>query len=444
MNINHISINNILGIEELEFDGAKFVEIRGHNGSGKTSAIHALQAALKGGHDATLLRNGAEQGQVVLVLDDGQTITKSVTAAASKLVVTDDEGKRASRPTDVLRKLTDALSVNPIDFLRSSPKERVNVLLESIPLELDLQRIGVDPDEPGAINLDQHALVIMEMVRKGIYDDRTGLNRAYKEKSATVSQLRETLPGEAGGGDQQDATGILDQLAEFDTKKDAELDRVANKLASIQAEADKRRDEIRAETEQARLAYEKVVATNQARLDEETAKLNDWTTKAAKQRELTISKHTESTAALRAKQAEIEAIQKQAAKHEQTRETIATLAAEAEELKAEADHRTQALSDLEAYKSELLATLPIDGLTVEDGKIFRDGVPFERLNTAQQVQIAVEIAKLRAGDLAVVCVDNLELMDAETYAEFAAQSASSGMQMFVTRVSDEALTVSGM
>jgi hypothetical protein len=84
----------------------------------------------------------------------------------------------------------------------------------------------------------------------------------------------------------------------------------------------------------------------------------------------------------------------------------------------------------------LLASLPIPGLAVIDGEIYRNGVVFDRLNTAQKVEIAVEIAKLRAGDLSVICVDGIELMDTNHFNEFRKQSLESGMQMFVTRVAD--------
>ena len=71
MHIQHIKISNILGIRELEFKAGQFVEVTGRNGQGKTSLLEAIKAATQGGHDATLLRKGAEKGEVVLVLDSG-------------------------------------------------------------------------------------------------------------------------------------------------------------------------------------------------------------------------------------------------------------------------------------------------------------------------------------------------------------------------------------
>lgn len=156
---------------------------------------------------------------------------------------------------------------------------------------------------------------------------------------------------------------------------------------------------------------------------------------------MTITQHRDSTQAIRDNLSAIQAAQRAAAKHEATRQTIATMNEDAARLQAEADAQTAAIEGLDAYKSELLANLPIKGLTVEDGEIFRGGVQFDRLNTAQQVEIAVEIAKLRAGELGVICCDGLELLDSERYAEFQKQTIASGMQMFITRVSDDAFTI---
>ena len=83
MKVNKITISNILGLESYEIKPGQFTAITGANGQGKTSALDAIKAAVGGGHDATLLRNGATEGRIVLELDDGSSIVKRVTAAKS-------------------------------------------------------------------------------------------------------------------------------------------------------------------------------------------------------------------------------------------------------------------------------------------------------------------------------------------------------------------------
>ena len=54
-----------------------------------------------------------------------------------------------------------------------------------------------------------------------------------------------------------------------------------------------------------------------------------------------------------------------------------------------------------------------------------------------------ETAKLllRAGKLGVICCDGLELLDSAAFAEFQKQALDSGLQLFVSRVSDDAFTI---
>lgn len=423
MQVSHIKISNILGIESLEIEAGKFITVSGKNGVGKTSVVEALKAALTGGHDATLLRNGSSVGEVVLVLEDGAQITKRVTATKSEQLYTDAEGRKSTRPAESIKQLVDALSVNPVEFLTVPKKQQVAALLEAMPMQADAERLGaiagvvVDPKTASL-----HAMDAIEVVRKIVYDERTGLNRAAKEKQATVKQLADTLPpaeSEAPAGEDE----IRADLDDLEAARQAEMTRVDEKLAGLRGEADAKvaelgrqieaiRDEFR---EQQILAERKKAAVNQ---------------KAAEQR-----------ASLQAQLDVINASREANARAQQTRDTIAAMTAEAEALQVRAADATFALEELEKYKASLLASLPIPGLEVRDGEIFFNGVVFERLNSAEQVKVAVELAKLRAGTLGLVCVDGIERLDPEAFAAFKEQALASGVQMVVTRVGDSPFTV---
>lgn len=425
MRISQVKINSILGIDELEFEAGQFNEISGPNGQGKTSVLEAIKAAVQGGHDATLLRNGAERGEIVLVLDDGTEIQKRVTERASPLSVVQD-GKKAQRPTDVLKSITDMLSVNPIDFLRAPKKDRVRVLLETMPLEVDAARLSEISGIKVADSADVHALAVIEAVRKQVYDDRTGTNRAVKEKDATINQLRLAMPDAPAG-----VTGSEDELlAQIEAArgvKDGELERVQTKLAGIKTENQQKIDKIRAKA--------------QAEIDAIMAAERDIEGKASAQRERTIAKFTETVTPLNQAIAAIRANRGAAAKREQALETVKQMESELEELQHDAERQTKSIEAIDAYKVELLASLPIPGVEVIDGELFKDGVPFDRLNTASQVEIAVEIAKLRAGDLKVCCVDGIELLDSAAFEAFRERAIASGLQLFVSRVSDGEFSV---
>lgn len=436
MQIAHIKISSILGIDELEFTPQGFNEISGPNGTGKTSVLEAIKAAIQGGHDATLLRNGADKGEIVLVLDDGTEIRKRVTESSSPVAVTQD-GKKVSRPGDAIKALTDMLSVNPIDFLRARKQDRVKVLLETMPIKVDPEKLQQLSGVPVHITDDAHGLAAIEAVRKQVYDDRTGTNRAVKEKDATINQLRLAMPDVPGGVDGSEDE-LRAQVAEATALRDAELERIRTKLDGIKATNQEKIDAIRAETQR---KIDEIKAAAVAEVEAIQAAQADIESKAGIQREKTIQKHTDTVTPVNQAIASIVANRGAHAKREQALATIEQMEKELEDLTLDAAAQTKAIADIDQYKSDLLASLPIPGVEVRDGEIYRDGVPFDRLNTAKQVGISVEIAKLRAGELGIICVDGIECLDKAAYTELREQFLDCGLQLFVSRVDDGEFTV---
>lgn len=431
MKISHVSIKNILGIAELELSPQGFTEISGPNGTGKTSILEAIKSVLSTGHDATLLRKGADVGETVLVLDDGTELSKRVTPNGSTSTVRRD-GKKAPRPAEAIKALTDMLSVNPVDFLRAPKKDRVRVLLESMPIEADTQHLselaGIDVrPQPGV-----HALHVIQLVHTQVYDARTGTNRAVKEKQATINQLEAAVPPAPAGVD-GDETELVERINEATAAREGLLKRIQTKLDGLRTQAQKDIDTVRAEVQR---QIDEAKATGQAKVDAINAELAEQEKKAGVARENAVAKHTDTIQPLNTQLQIIRNDREAAGRRNQTLETIENLRTELTTLTKEAAQQTKALEDIEAYKAELLAGLPIPGVEVIDGEIYREGVQFDRLNTSQQVGIAIEIAKLRAADLGIVCVDGCELMDSAHLEELRRQAAESGLQMFITRVTD--------
>lgn len=436
MKIAKIKISNILGITELEFTPEGFNEVSGRNGTGKTSVLESIQAALRSGHDATLLRVGETKGESVLVFDNGTEVSKTITPDKSTPKVK-LEGRAVSRPGEFIKGLTDLFQANPIEFLRARKQDRVKVLLETMPLVADAERLmeitGIPVTDAG----DVHALDIIERLRSNMYDERTGTNRAVKEKDNTINQLRLAMPdpvaGVSGSEDELQA-----QLTEKLAGRDAELKRISDKLDSLKKTNQDAIDAVRAK---AQADIDAIKAAAQKEVDTLHSTMATTEQKAGAQRELTLTRHIEAVTPINSALDAIKNNRDNAAKREQAIATIAQMEAELKTLQADQEWQSKAIDELDKYKGELLDSLPIPGVIVKDGEIYRDGVVFDRLNTAQQVWIAVEIAKLRSGDLQVCCVDGIELLDPAAFEEFKEQSLASGMQMFVSRVTDEEFNV---
>ena len=66
MKITKIKIKNLFGIAEKELDG-KSVEIRGTNGTGKTSVIDAIKYALTNSSERDyIIKNGETEGEIIV------------------------------------------------------------------------------------------------------------------------------------------------------------------------------------------------------------------------------------------------------------------------------------------------------------------------------------------------------------------------------------------
>lgn len=424
MRLNKVSISNIMGLKELIFEPGSIVEISGQNGSGKTSVIESIKAALQGGNDATLLRNGAEKGEIVLELDSGMTITKTVKGKSST-TVTDSTGRKMPQPQTELDRLYDLFSVNPIQFLTAKPDKRAEVLLETLKIEVTDEELGIDKYcqeilDKSTTNYSQieDGLERIEKIHDTLYEKRTTVNSSIKDKKTTIEQLNKSIEGfdvvpgvieaqieELANLQKARLTAKEERNTEYLNERDSQLNEIEEERAKILAELDERK--------------QKAVAEYQAKKDDMYSRF-----------ELVFNKSEQELSVLRSKMQQIGAINN-------TLEIISSNEAELEILQENAESLNTNLDRIKAVKLSKLANLPIKGLEIQGKNIFIDGVPFDRVNTAKQISIAVEVAKLRAGELGIICVDGIERLDTNTFTEFKKQIEMNGkLQVFVTKVDD--------
>jgi DNA repair exonuclease SbcCD ATPase subunit len=422
MRLCRVTIDNILGLEHLELVPGAVTVISGANGVGKTSVLEAIKAGLGGGRDATLLRKGAKEGQVVLVLDDGTEITKRVGATATTIVKHPTFGAIA-KPQSYLDKLADALSVNPIAFLAAPPAKRAEWLLEVLPSKVtdeDLTKAGVATIPPASEN----GLQRIDVARKAAYDERTGVNRTAKEKRATIAQLEASLPPDSGADPRQEATAMEQEISQ--------LSKVLNENAdAVRLEEFERTKAVNIETDAAIRKLEIERTEKLATIRTQSSARRDA---IAADRQPKINAATARVAAARTRAERYVSDQRSRAFVTEHREAVVAL-------EENANHLTATLEKLDALKAAALANLPIKGVEVRDGEVYVDDIPFDRVNRARQIRTALNVARLRAGQLGLVCVDGLESLDPETFAQFEAAAAKSGMQFIVNKVSEGALTV---
>jgi hypothetical protein len=432
MNASLITISNILGVKDCELDlrNKRAVIIRGRNGSNKSSVIEAIRSIAKGGHDATLLRNGAEEGEIVFVMDDDTRARRRITEASSTLTVTDPVRGKISKGQGYIESIIDAVSIDPIAFITAQPNKRAEILLETIPLELSdeqrkaLKKAGATTDE---LDARKHPLESLAAVRKRIFEIRTDTNRTVKEKLASISGLRESLPQGFGETNYEDEAIRIDgELQTLDSEREAAIGSAetacSEELARLQSEYNREFEEMKAK-------YVKLV---------DEAKVTRDTEKQRVEQE-TGPKHValrEQLAVIRAKAEDVgraRHIQQQIEQFEAQRLKSATYA---EEL-------TTSIETIDEIKAALLHELPA-GLEVRDKTIYKDGIVFDRLNTAQRISLAVELMKYRVkarGTMPLILLDGAEALDTESLAILEQGMIDAGLLPIITVVEDCPFTI---
>jgi len=420
MKINKIQIQNILGIDRLEFEPGKITTISGQNASGKTSVLEAIKGALGGGHDGTLLKNGKDEGQVVLIFDNGETLTKKMNRDKSTLVMEGSDGKKMKLGPSYLKEIIDSVGINPIQILTADPKTRIKLLLDSVPMELPVDEIKLITglDRSGDTG---HPLRVIEDIKKDIFEERAYINAEVKKGKARAEEMNKTIPWQKDKKDWAVEGSVL--RTELEKKNGGKQSRIADLATKYDT------------------AIIEVKEKAQKDIDVIQKDLADFLEKLRVQdREIIDRINTETNPEideLKGKITEADINSKNQAKISTAIEYVEKHKQEIELQKKAALSQTGMLESLDTLKAELMENLPIENLEVRNGDIYISGVPFDTLNEAAKITFCLFVAGLRKSKLPLVCVDGLESLDESTFQKFVELAEKTDMQFFVTRVSED-------
>ncbi len=488
LRVTSVEVKDVLGAQELRIVPGQVTIIEGRNGTGKSSALQAVQAAIGGGALARLARvdpsGEPTEPEVVLVLQGPGNETYRVERTGDKVRVRSRVGDTAGfedvpRPQSWLSSIYDGGCANPVRFLTAADKERALMLLEALPLKFNraalLREMGVTAEGVGQIPEGLHPLQEIALIRDAVFRQRTGVNRDLKGKEQAAEQTRRNAPAvvpedaapklaqqealvqalavDVRSLQERAAAEEREELAAIQTALDVHATRTKNardtEIAAHRAAYEKRAAEIRAEAErkvdaerraaeetlaEARHGAEILIEKQQAEAGRMTLAA---TTKREEQRGI-IAKRQATLDAARAELAELNAKAKEATTARALHGQAAQFEQEAVALARDSDRLTAALTALDEHRRRLAEDLPIPGLQIDGPEITVHGVPFEQLNTAQRVAIAVKVATVRAQGrpLPVVFVDGAEGLDEEHFGLLVSELEKNGIQAFVARVTE--------
>jgi hypothetical protein len=118
------------------------------------------------------------------------------------------------------------------------------------------------------------------------------------------------------------------------------------------------------------------------------------------------------------------------------REMIDQMRARYREHQGKYDLFTAVLELLDAARRAKLAALPLDGVTFGDDGPLVDNVRWQDVNTARLVEVAVQHACLRPGQLNLIVEDDFEHADSSTQEMLIGALIESGYQVIVCSVDD--------
>ena len=102
MKITKIKIKNLFGIAEKELDG-KSVEIRGTNGTGKTSVIDAIKYALTNSSERDyIIKNGETEGEIIVETNTDLRIDTKKRAGQTDYKSIKENGREVPAPESFL------------------------------------------------------------------------------------------------------------------------------------------------------------------------------------------------------------------------------------------------------------------------------------------------------------------------------------------------------
>ena len=386
--INELLIENVKRVKAVQFEPSAdgLTIIGGRNGQGKTSVLDAIAWALGGNNYKPSVpeRDGAlVPPNLHIELSNGLIVERK--GKNSTLKVTDPEGNKSGQ--QLLNEFVSTLALDLPKFINGSDKDKADSLLKIL----------------GSGDV----LAQLDTKENQLYAQRTEVGRIAdrKKKAADEMPMYPNVPKEPVS-----ATELIKQQQEI--------------LARNGENEQKRQNAAR---------YERMLAEAQIAFDEAKAALQKAEQDCLTARKSAEDLHDESTAELEKNLAEIEALNIKI----RANSTKEAAEVEANNLQQEYDGLTEQIESIREERSKLLdsAELPLPGLSVQDGKLIYNNMPWDGMSGSDQLKVATAIVRKLNPQCGFVLMDKLEQMDLETLQEFGVWLKQEGLQVIATRVS---------
>lgn len=468
MRTTKIRIKNLFGITETELDG-KSIEITGTNGSGKTSVIDAIRYGLTNQSDRDyIIKKGASEGEIIIETDTGLYIDRKKRTDKADYKSVKDSGKEVAGPESMLRQLFTPLQLDPVAFIGMTKQEQNRIILDLIEFDWDLNWIKEQFGEiPPGVNYDQNILQVLNDIQadNGAYfQNRQDINRDIRNKRAFIEEIASDIPANYDaqrweGYDLGESYRKLGEIREENSRIErakAFKESYNNRLRGLQAEK-----ELQIAAEEKAIAAERDSLTSsverlRAEIKAAQDKLSGLDDKLRDKTELAESRYNEKKAKLdkdievadkyismeptdcSALQDEVETAEKMK-KHLNEYHRMKSLEEDVEQLKVESEELTSKIELARSLPGQILetATLPVEGLTVENGIPLIHGLPVSNLSEGEKLNLCVDVALSKPNNLQMILIDGAEKLSDENRDKLYKKCAEKGLQFIATRTTND-------
>ena len=429
--LNFIYLKNIMGLGaesgEIRYDLQKGVNvIFGSNGTGKSRLLKAIRTFFSDRIQVAWLRTDDKgNSEMEMYLDDKTKQSIEIDEAGkAKRNFTDSNGKRIDKMN--ILELVSFLAIDPTSFFAEKGwHERIKIVVSALDYKITKENWTKRTEILPTINFENVPARQLEDGKEFFEEKRRDAGRVVKEYEHTIENLERQMPTKIDIDFDAKISEIDVELQKSNDGQRAEENR---KLQNMRDEVDLLKKEITS----VELTCTNTIASNQAECDKKVAELEkqiaalksetknkNSTTISAKDEKVgeltnTIEKIIEEGKTKKAiiekeyaeKRAELNS-QKQTwlsekEKYEESRATL-KLINQSQETLAEYQKKharyDNCLTIIAAWKKEILAANPINGLEVGTQDLFVDGRPWAVTNTARQVEIFIQVAMLHIAKL---------------------------------------------
>lgn len=468
MHTSKITIKSLFGISEQEI-GGKSVEITGRKGAGKTSVIDAIRYALTNSSSRDwIIKNGETEGEIIVETDSGLSIDRKARSNKADFVSVKENGNKVTKPETFLKTIITPLQLNPVEFTQMTKNEQNRAILDLIEFDWDLNWIKEQFGEiPQGVDYEQNILQVLNDIQaeNGVYfQSRQDVNREIRNKRAFVADIAKDIPA---GYDAEkwknydlstkysellkakDENGKIERAKAF---KDSYTNKLrgleANKEIavsaaekSINAERDSLNSTISRLNAEIQSAREKLLTLDSKFADKVKVAEADFNAAKAKLdadvgiANKFINLEVKPTNAL---QEEIDTAEVMI-KHLNEYNRMKTMQEEIEDLCSKSEEYTRKIELARTLPGTILqtATLPVDGLTVENGIPLINGLPISNRSDGELLELCVDIAINNPSGLQIILIDGAEKLDDTSRNKLYAKCKEKGLQFIATRTTND-------